>query len=367
MRTRPHRSAVVVTVASVCLALTGCGRGDQPAMPPRETSDDSFTVGLLFPDNEATRYEDFDRPLMEKRIRELCGACSVVDANAQGDVSTQRRQLDTMLVNAVDVLVLDPVDAPSLRRSVQKARDAGVPVVAYDRMADGPVSAFVSVDDHDIGHLQGEALLREMNRRADGDRIVWLDAVLPSSAFDTLRIRAALSVFEGKADIAEEYRIGSGSEQDAYVAMSAAVVSLGPENIDGVYTFNDVVAAGAIAALRRANVTSMPPVVGQDAELPAVRRIVAGEQYMTVYKPYRLQANAAAETAVALVRGKKPQEIAETTVSNATDTRIPAVMLDPVSVTAETIENTVVADGVYTVEQICTPELEDACRKAGLL
>ncbi|MER6616422.1 sugar ABC transporter substrate-binding protein [Streptomyces xantholiticus] len=367
MRTCLHRFAIMVAAVSMFVTLAGCGQADQPDVPHRKASDGGFTVGLLFPDNQATRYENFDGPLIEKKIAELCGACSVVDANAQGDVSTQRRQVDTMLVNGVDVLVLDRVDGPSLRRSVQKARDAGVPVIAYDRLADGPVSGYVSFNDYAVGRIQGEALLRGMGRRASGDRIVWLDATVPSSAWSTPRVEGALSVLKGKVDIAEEYTIGSLNEQDSYVAMSAAVVSLGPENVDGVYALNDVIAAGAIAALKNAHVTALPPVVGQDAELSAVQRIVKGEQYMTAYKPYGLQANAAAEMAVALGRGEKPHGISETTVGNATDKGIPAVLLEPVPVTANSIKNTVVKDGVYTVKQICTPKLAEACRKAGLL
>ncbi|MEV4331923.1 substrate-binding domain-containing protein [Streptomyces sp. NPDC049597] len=367
MRSGPHRSAVMAAAVSLSVALAGCGQTDQPDVPPRKTSDTGLTVGLLFPDNEATRYENFDGPLIAEEIRRLCGACSVVDANAHGDVSTQRRQVDTMLVNGVDVLVLDTVDGPSLRRSVQRARDAGVPVIAYDRLAEGPVSGYVSFDDYAVGRVQGEALIRGMSRRASGDRIVWLDATVPSSASLPPRVEGALSALEGKADIAEEYTIGSFNEQDSYVAMSAAVVSLGPDRVDGVYALNDVIAAGAIAALKKAHVTALPPVVGQDAELSAVQRIVKGEQYMTAYKPYGLQAKAAAGMAVALGRGEKLRGIAETTVSNATDRKIPAVLLEPVAVTANSIKNTVVKDGVYTVEQICTPKLAEACRKAGLL
>jgi D-xylose transport system substrate-binding protein len=351
---------------SLLVALAGCGRSDQPDIPHRQAADSGFTVGLLFPDNQATRYKEFDGPLIEKRIKELCGNCSVVEANAQGDASTQRRQVDTMLVNGVDVLVLGTVHAPPLRRSVEKARDAGVPVVSYDRLADGPISGYVSFDEYATGRIEGEALAREMRRRASGDQIVWLDTVLPSTYRDAGRVAGALSALEGTAGVAAEAVIGSLHEQDSYTAMAAAIVSLGPDNVDGVYAINDVVAAGAIDALKNAQVTSLPPVVAQDAELPAVRRIVRGEQYMTVYKSYRQQANAAAEMALTLARGEELDGMAETAVSNSTDAGIPAVLLQPIPVTAKSIKDTVVRDGVYTVKQICTPKLEKACGKIGL-
>jgi D-xylose transport system substrate-binding protein len=110
----------------------------------------------------------------------------------------------------------------------------------------------------------------------------------------------------------------------------------------------------------------LPPVVAEDAELSAVQRIVTGEQYMTVYKPYGAEADTAAEMAVALGRGGNLDGIARTTVDSFTTKGVPATLLAPVPVTAENITSTVVADGMYAVRQICTAELAAACRSAGL-
>ena len=81
--------------------------------------------------------------------------------------------------------------------------------------------------------------------------------------------------------------------------MEEAIATIGKDNIDGVYSANDGMAGGIINALKAAGVSKLPPVTGQDAELAAVQRIVAGEQYMSVYKPYPPEAEAAAEMAVA--------------------------------------------------------------------
>ena len=86
--------------------------------------------------------------------------------------------------------------------------------------------------------------------------------------------------------------------------MSGAISALGADNIDGVYSANDGLAGGVISALRAAKVSPLPPVTGQDADITAVQRIVSGEQYMTVYKPFKLEAEAAAEMAVALAQGE---------------------------------------------------------------
>ncbi|MEF9915391.1 hypothetical protein RJT17_35275 [Streptomyces sp. P5-A9] len=87
---------------------------------------------------------------------------------------------------------------------------------------------------------------------------------------------------------------------------------------------------------------------------------------MTVYKPFRTEAAAAAAMAVALGRGEKLGSIAPNTIDSATTRGIPAVLLTPVAVTAGTAGQTLVKEGVYTIEQICTPKLRPACDKAGL-
>ena len=127
----------------------------------------------------------------------------------------------------------------------------------------------------------------------------------------------------------------------------------------GIYAANDGTASGAIAALKAANVSPWPIVTGQDAELAAVQRIVSGEQYMTVYKAIRLEAERAAEVAVALALGRTV--IGETTVDGT-----PASLFDPVSVTIDTIMQTVVADGFWTVAESCTPDYAAACTAAGI-
>jgi D-xylose transport system substrate-binding protein len=109
------------------------------------------------------------------------------------------------------------------------------------------------------------------------------------------------------------------------------------------------------------------PTTGQDAELAAIQRILLGEQYMTVYKAIKLEAEAAAELAVALARGEAvPASMQLSTVDNGTKD-VDSVLLAPVAVTKDNIKDTVVADGFWTVEQLLTsPELETAGAAVGL-
>ena len=107
-----------------------------------------------------------------------------------------------------------------------------------------------------------------------------------------------------------------------------------------------------------------PPVTGQDAELAAIQRILVGEQYMTIYKAIKPEAETAAELAVDLAQGTTPS--AETTGVDNGAGEVPSILLVPVSVTKDNVNDTVVADGFWTAAQICTPPYKDACTEAGI-
>ncbi|MFE6620772.1 sugar ABC transporter substrate-binding protein [Streptomyces sp. NPDC057740] len=348
--------SLVVVAAS---ALVGCGSGGGGS------GEGGFRVGLLLSQNVQTRWERFDKPLIEKRVTELCARCTVEYANAEGDVATQKQQVEAMINRDVEVLLLSAVNFRSLRSSVERAHDAGIPVIAYDGLVEGPISAHVSFDNERVGRLQGEALVRALEDRADGGQVVMMNGPQTSPTNIAFK-KGALSVLQGEVRIAKSYDTPGWSQETAHTNMDNALATLGTDNVDGVYAANDGLAAGVISALRSAGIDPLPPVTGQDADLAAVQRVVLGEQYMTVYKPFKAEADAAARIAVALGRGEDITDLTDTTVDTATTKDIPAVQLDPVPVTTADIRSTVVKDGVYTIDQICAPELAAACERAGL-
>ncbi|MGP4009735.1 sugar ABC transporter substrate-binding protein [Streptomyces sp. 4N124] len=360
MRTRTRTGHVVTALVAglVTMSLTACSDGD-------EATADSFAVGLLLPSRAVARWEHSDKPLILQRLKQLCPRCTMQYANAENDVSRQREQMTSMITKGVKVLILDAVDNKALRSPIQEARNAGVPVVAYDRLAQGPISGYVSFDGAQVGRLQGEALLKAMGEKTTGKTVVMVNGD-PSSPNAAWYRRGALSVIEGKVKIGRSYDTRGWSTDNAHANMSAAIAALGPDRIGGVLAANDAIAAGVISALKNAGVRELPPVTGQDADLEAVRRIVEGEQYMTVYKPFTTQAAAAAAMAVALGRGEDVREVTTTTIDSPTTQDIPSVLLTPSTVTVGNIKQTLVKDGVYTIEQICTQKLRPACSQAGL-
>lgn len=140
MNTRMRRAAFAVAAGAMAVSLAACGSAKESGGKSDNSSSakkgDAIKVGLLLPENQTARYEKFDKPLIEKKVKELTnGKGTVQYANAKQDATTQAQQVETMITDKVDVLIVDAVDSAAIKNSVQKAKDAGIPVVAYDRLA----------------------------------------------------------------------------------------------------------------------------------------------------------------------------------------------------------------------------------------
>ncbi|MEH0935066.1 sugar ABC transporter substrate-binding protein [Micromonospora psammae] len=377
MATR-HRGRVAAAgaVLTACLLITGCGGGGDDdrgggggQKPPtgKENTANGFKIGLLLPESKTTRYEVFDRPLIQEKLRELCSKCQVLYQNADQDPAKQQSQAEAMLTQGVKVLILDPVDAKAAGAIVNNAVSQNVPVVSYDRLAEGPISYYVSYDNRKVGQVQGQALLDALSKGGDPKRgqIVMLNGS-PTDPNAADFKAGAHSVLDGKVNIGQEYDTPDWSPDRAQQQMEQAVTALGREKIIGVYAANDGIAGGAIAAMKGGGFPSpLPPVTGQDAELAGVQRIVAGEQYMTVYKAIKPEAEIAASMAVAAATGQQYTGRPTQQRNNGT-LEVPSVLLDPVPVTRDNIEETVIEDRFYTRDQVCSGAFAEACDEAGI-
>ncbi|MGW4889730.1 substrate-binding domain-containing protein [Streptomyces murinus] len=363
-----RRAAFAVAAGAMAVSLAACGSAKESGSGSKSSGSakkgDAIKIGLLLPENQTARYEKFDRPLIEKKVKELTnGKGQIVYANAKQDASTQNQQVDTMITNKVNVLIVDAVDTAAIKSSVQKAKDAGIPVVAYDRLAEGPISAYTSFDNETVGKTQGEALLKALGSKAKSGKIVMMNGSITDPNAAQFK-KGAHEVLDGKVNIGKQYDTKDWKPENANSNMDAAISALGKKNIVGVYSANDGMAGGIITALKAAGISV--PVTGQDAELAGVQRIVAGEQYMSVYKPYAPEADAAAEMAVALAQGKSLDSIAKDKVDSPTTKQVPTVILPVTALTKDNIKDTVIKDGVYTVADICTSQYKSACDKLGL-
>ncbi|MCM2423983.1 sugar ABC transporter substrate-binding protein [Streptomyces sp. RKAG293] len=346
--------AVTMTVSAAACGETGGGSG---------VSRKDKSIGLLLPDYATKRYEKFDRPLIEGKITSLCPDCKIAYENADGDPARQAQQVRDMITQGVKVLILSPQDAVGIKASVQEAVDKGVKVVAYDRFAQGPVSAYISYDNEKVGELQGQALLDAMGDKATPTANVVMingDDSDPNAAQFKAGAHKAL---DGKVKIAYE-ESGLWKDTVANQKVTEAIGRLGAKNIDGVYSANDGMAGGIATALKGAGINV--PLTGQDADLAGIQRILAGRQSSTVYKAFKPEADATAEIAVKLLNGEDIKVIADTVATSGSGTTVPAKLLPAVSVTRDNIKDTVVKDAVYLVMQICTAGYAAACEAAGI-
>ncbi|MFF7642478.1 substrate-binding domain-containing protein [Streptomyces canus] len=361
-----RRAAVSVAISALAVSVAACGKaGDNNSGSDSSSSGSGGkSIGLLLPDNVTARYEKFDKPYFEAKVKELCSDCTVSYANAAADPAKQAQQMSSMVTKGVKVIVVSAQDSAAIKSSIASAVSKGVKVVAYDRLAQGPVSAYVSFDNVKVGELQGQALLDALGSKATPSANVVMingdDADPNAGQFK----EGAHKVLDGKVKIAYEQ---SGLWKDTVAAqkMSAAITQLGAKKIAGVYAANDGMAGGIANTLKGAGISTIP-LTGQDAELAAIQRIVAGTQSATVYKAYKPEADTAAELAVNLLQGKDIKSLADTQVTSGSGDKVQAKLLTPVSVTVKNIKDTVVKDGLYTVAQICTADYAAACKKAGL-
>ncbi|WP_405742807.1 substrate-binding domain-containing protein [Streptomyces sp. NBC_00028] len=361
-----RRIALCTAASSMALSLTACGAlgvsGDSADASPTKGND--VTVGVLMPETTNTRYENFDYPIIQKKVSELTKKLGqTVYANGEADAKKQATQMQKMIDDKVDVILLDAVDSHAIAPTVKKAKAAGIPVIAYDRLAEGPIDAYVSFDNELVGEVQGRTLIESLGSGLDtSDKIVMLNGS-PSDPNAGQFKAGALSELNGKVTISAKYDVDGWKPATAKKDMAAAIASIGKDNIAAVYSANDAMAGAAIEAMEEAGMTDLPPITGQDAELDAVQRIVTGEQYMSVYKSYPLEAEAAAEMAVAKVQGKDIlfDSLTQDRVDSPTDKEIPAQLVSVSALTQSNIKRTVVADGIYTVKQICTAKIASAC------
>ena len=341
-------AAVVIGVGS----LAACGANEAQD----GGGDGSKKIALLLPESKTTRYEAADKPLFEQKVADLCGDCEVVYFNADQDPAKQQQQVETAITDQVDVMVLDPVDSEAAASLVTSAQDADIPVIAYDRFIAG-ADYYMSFDNSNVGKLQGEALVEAVGSGG----ILMLNGA-PTDPNAAMFKEGAHSVIDDSdLEILAEFDNPDWSPDKAQKWTTDQLGKFDPADIKGVYAANDGQAGGVVSAMTGAGVSAdnLPPITGQDAELAAIQRIVAGEQFMTIYKSYKIEAEKAAEVAVKIANG---DEVTGTEDFEGVDSFI----FDPVVLTTDNIEDTVVKDELYTVDQICTKNYADACAEAGL-
>lgn len=266
------------------------------------------------------------------------------------DASEQRQisQIENLISRGVDVLVIVPFNATVLNNTIKEAKKAGIKVLSYDRLILGAdIDAYISFDNEKVGEMQAEGVVKLQPK---GN--YYLLGGAPTDNNAKMLREGQMRVLKPYIDKGDIKVVGQQWVKDwsATEALSIVENALTANNnkIDAIVASNDGTAGGAIQALAAQKLAGKVPVSGQDADLAAVKRVIAGTQAMTVYKPLKTIAAEAARLAVQLARNEKPAY--NSSYDNGLK-KVSTVLLKPTPLTKANV-NILVDDGFYTKAQL---------------
>ncbi|MBO5154648.1 MAG: substrate-binding domain-containing protein [Eubacterium sp.] len=321
---------IYASVMALTLMMSGCGVQKPDGAPDVQPEDDRIEIGITFDSFVIERWQR-DRDVFVAAAQELGADVNVQNAN--GSIEEQKRQIEYFIKKKVDVIVVVQVadDSDNLRDVVADAHRAGIPVIAYDRqIMNASADLYISFDNEAVGRLMGE----HMREHLGGEGQI-LQICGPMADNNVPQVMTGFEKAIAGSDLAitlTEHAAGWLAETG--FSVTSSYLGAMPEP-NGIMCGNDSIAGQAIRALSEHRLAGGICVVGQDADLDACQRIVEGTQCMTVYKPVEKLARRAAELAVELAQGEKPQ--VDRMISDGSDL-VPYECLEPVAVTKENMD-----------------------------
>lgn len=339
--------ASLAMIVSACSSETG-GGGDAAGAK----------IAFLMPDIASTRYELYDSPLFKAKMKDLCADCEVIYNNANADASRQQQQANSALAQGVKAIVIDPVDSTAAASIVNTARAQGVPVIAYDRpIPSTPADYYISFDNEKIGKSIGESLVDHLKETGAKGGILQVNGSPTDAAAGLIKKGVHSAIDDSGFKLLAEFDTPDWQPAKAQDWVSGQITRFGSQ-IVGVVAANDGTGGGSIAAFKAAG-QPVPPITGNDFEVAAAQRIVAGDQYNTISKPIKIVAEAAAEVAYQFVKGEKPAG-----KTKLFDT--PSQLFDPTVVTLANIADVLSKSDQIKPSDVCTGEYAAACAEHGV-
>ncbi len=334
---RGYRKSLCAAYLLCLLVLSGCAAQTNVQDTSEESKEEHIQIGLTFDSFIIERWQR-DRDVFVSAASELGAEVNVQNAN--GDMKEQINQIDYFIQKKMDVIVVVMVasgeDESGIVEAVERAKKAGIPIVAYDRLIlNGDVDLYISFDNGQVGRLMGEHMREHL---AEGGELLRVcgpmaDYNVPQVMEGFEEVLAGSDLKIGETEYAEGWLGETG-----FTAASDYLKS--HYEVDGIMCGNDSIAGHAVRALSERRMAGKVCVVGQDADLDACQRIVEGTQCMTVYKPVEKLARRAAELSVALAKG---EPIA------AADSAIVKELPDSDAITVYTKVSESIYDGTYQV------------------
>jgi D-xylose transport system substrate-binding protein len=324
------------------------------------------TVAFLMPDQASTRYEQHDYPGFVAQMKKICPSCKVIYLNADGDATKQQQQFNSAISQGAKAIVMDAVDTAAAASLVKRAQGQGIKVIAYDRpIPNAKADYYVSFDNEAIGKLIATSLvdqLKKMNMSAAQTGILEINGSPTDAAAGLIKKGIHAGLASGGYKTLAEYDTPEWAPSKAQQWASGQVTRFGKQ-ILGVVAANDGTAGGAVAAFKAAGVNPVPPITGNDATIAGLQYIVAGLQYNTILKPSEIVAGAAADVAVALLKGEKPK--ADKTLFNTPSKLFVPTLITADNLKAEIVDKKLNGQPIVSAAVLCKG-YEDACKKLGI-
>ncbi|MFD2670765.1 D-xylose ABC transporter substrate-binding protein [Marinicrinis sediminis] len=348
------KSTLMMLMLVLTFALAACNNGNTANNSGNaggneasgDKKDDKIVVGFSMDTLEEERWKK-DRDLFVAAVENLGGEVKVQSAN--GDDALQISQAENLISQGVDVLVVVPHNAEAAATIVEKAHSANIKVVSYDRLIkNSDVDLYVSFDNERVGEMQAEAI----TKLAPEGKYVYIGGADTDNNAHLFK-KGAFNVLQplidgGQIEVVYDQWTKEWNPANALANMENALTA-NNNDITAVVAANDGTAGGVIQALQSQGLAGEIPVSGQDAELAAAQRIVEGTQTMTVYKPIKNLAEKIAEVSVMIAKGESVST--DQTVNNG-KIDVPSILLDPIAVTKENIDDTIIADGFHSKEDV---------------
>lgn len=375
----PRSKALLGAGVIFAFALTACeGEGAGSAGPDEDAAPEDLTAGVAMPTQTYERWLN-DGAAVEEGLEEL--GYNVDLQYADDDIPTQSQQIDQMITQEVDVLIIASIDGSALTSQIDAAADAGIPVIAYDRLLTNSenVDFYVTFDNYEVGVNQANALLYGLGvldedfEEAEDAPEETLNIELFAGSLDDNNSHL---FWEGAIDTLEPYiedgtlEVPSGQtdidqaatqrwEQEAAQERMENLLTThyaGGDELHGVLAPADPLSRGIIQALRNDGWGSsiedgLPIVTGQDAEIASISLIADGVQHSTIFKDTRELADQSIVAAEAYLSGEEPEANDTETYDNG-EVVVPSYLLDVEMVLQDNYEEILIDSEYYTEEQV---------------
>jgi D-xylose transport system substrate-binding protein len=371
--------ALLAAGVGVSLALTACGaNSDTPSggggggsSSGAPAPSGGTKVGVILPETASSaRWEGFDKPMLQEAMK-AAGLDADIQ-NAQGDVSKFSTLADGMISQGVKVLVIASINSEVGTAVAAKANARGIPTIDYDRLnLGGSSDYYVSFDNVKVGELQGQGLVQALQGKT-GAQVIEIEGA-PTDNNATLFYNGQQNVLKPKYDSGElklvrSQPIDNWDNQKGGQVFEQILTGNGGK-VDGVVAANDGLAGAVITVLRKNGLAGgKVPVTGQDATADGLKAILAGDQYMTVFKAVKLEAEATAKLAAALAKGDKSaaDALAKQVSKDPKGNRdVKSVLLEPKLITKAEVK-TVITEGYVKASEICGDALAAVCTQLGI-